>query len=291
MPESLTIHDWEEWQPAATKRGQGPWIKIHRIVLRHEKIISLSDAQFGQLVGMWLLAADNGGRIKAPRSGQTLASYIRLACSMTEEPDLEFFESMGLIERQRDDKVSTPRKQPVDPEKRSAGASQEIFEHWNRRSKKNGGFLVNHQVFSDLARGKVNARIREGRKLEDLKMAIDRFDWMTQRGRAPGHNQWGLVEFMGRHGGEWIDKMLDPHYDGIPKKGVRPGAMIGAQVEPDPLVPLPEGTLEPPGSEPRGPLSREEADRKLEEAKVFERHMTAENYQNILSDIEGRVEE
>ena len=46
MP-TLTVTNWERWQSYRADRGQPPWIKVHRTVLRNPEWTMLTDAQRG----------------------------------------------------------------------------------------------------------------------------------------------------------------------------------------------------------------------------------------------------
>jgi hypothetical protein len=88
----LKIRNWEKWQSYRSDRGQPPWIKIHRCLMRNVEWVSLNDAERGQLVSMWLLAADNNGTI----SGSP--EILQKICFMSSTPDIEKFIEMGFIE-------------------------------------------------------------------------------------------------------------------------------------------------------------------------------------------------
>jgi len=90
--EYLKIRNWSKWQTYRTDRGQPPWIKIHRCVMRDPEWVSLSDAERGQLVAIWLLAADNDGKVPAS------ASVIQKLCFMSKEPNLNKFTDLQFIE-------------------------------------------------------------------------------------------------------------------------------------------------------------------------------------------------
>ena len=64
-PPAYLVCGWDEWQSYRKDRGQPPWIKLHRRLLRNSKWVQLSDAERGQLVTLWLLAADHEGQIHA----------------------------------------------------------------------------------------------------------------------------------------------------------------------------------------------------------------------------------
>jgi hypothetical protein len=88
----IKIRNWEKWQTYRRDRGQPPWIKVHREVMRNPEWVALTDAQRGQLVAMWLLAADRDGVIPASRT------LIRKLCFMDSDPPLEVFAEHGFIE-------------------------------------------------------------------------------------------------------------------------------------------------------------------------------------------------
>lgn len=111
--EYIRIANWNKWQSYRSDRGQPPWIKLHRTLLRHPCWQSLDDSQKGQLVSLWLLAADRCGEIPAD------PVMIKKLCMMTEEPDLQMFISLEFIDgdasvtpvRRQDDASVTPQRQ------------------------------------------------------------------------------------------------------------------------------------------------------------------------------------
>lgn len=107
----LKIHDWDKWQTYRRDRGQPPWIKIHRRLLRDTKWIQLSDSERGQLVMIWMLAADENGQIPYD------PVVIRKLCCMDQIPDLERFIEIGFIDRRQDDvNMASQRRQHDAPE-------------------------------------------------------------------------------------------------------------------------------------------------------------------------------
>jgi len=90
--EYLKIRNWDKWQTYRKDRGQPPWIKIHRCVMRNPEWVSLTDAERGQLVAMWLLAADHDGAIPAS------PDIVQKLCFLTEPPDFNKFTDLGFIE-------------------------------------------------------------------------------------------------------------------------------------------------------------------------------------------------
>ena len=89
--EYLRVANWEKWQSYRKDRGQPPWIKVHRRILRNLEWVSLSDAERGQLVAMWVLAADHDGAIPAS------AEIVQKLCFMSDKPNLNKFIELGLL--------------------------------------------------------------------------------------------------------------------------------------------------------------------------------------------------
>lgn len=88
----LKIRNWDRWQSYRRDRGQPPWIKVHREVMRNIEWVGMTDAQRGQLVAIWLLAADHDGVIPAS------PALVQKLCFMSEPPDLDVFINQGFIE-------------------------------------------------------------------------------------------------------------------------------------------------------------------------------------------------
>lgn len=87
----LKICNWDKWQTYRKDRGQPPWIKIHRRVMRNPEWVSLTDSERGQLVAIWLLAADHDGDIPAS------PDIIQKLCFMTKQPNINKFIDLGFI--------------------------------------------------------------------------------------------------------------------------------------------------------------------------------------------------
>ena len=111
-PKTLRVRNWDKWQSYRKDRGQPPWIKLHQSLRRDPDFITLTDAQKGQLMCLWLLAADKNGVI--PYDPIKIQKLLYLS----DKFDLEFFVSQGFLikgnsRRQRDASVTTTC-QPVD---------------------------------------------------------------------------------------------------------------------------------------------------------------------------------
>lgn len=86
------IHNWDSWQTYRSDRGRPPWIKVHRCIFQNADFIRLTDAQFGQLVKLWILAADRDGDILDD------ADVLKKLCFMDSDLDLQVFEDLGFID-------------------------------------------------------------------------------------------------------------------------------------------------------------------------------------------------
>ena len=86
----LQVKDWQEWQTYRKDRGTPPWIKVHRCLLSNPKWAILSDAEKGQLVSMWIVAADNGGQIPDDNN------ILRKICQLDTPPNLNKFRELDL---------------------------------------------------------------------------------------------------------------------------------------------------------------------------------------------------
>ena len=110
--EYLKIKNWDKWQTYRSDRGQPPWIKIHRCVMRNLEWISLTDAERGQLVAIWLLAADHNGVIPAS------PEMIQKVCYLETPPNLNKFIKLEFIENNpnyNDATTTPPRRQHDQP--------------------------------------------------------------------------------------------------------------------------------------------------------------------------------
>ena len=106
--EYLKIKNWSKWQTYRSDRGQPPWIKLHRCLMRNPEWVALSDAERGQLVGIWLLAADHNGAIPAS------TDLIQKLCYLETKPNINKFIELGFICQNGVD-VASRRRQDDQP--------------------------------------------------------------------------------------------------------------------------------------------------------------------------------
>ena len=102
----MKISKWDQWQTFRKDRGTPPWIKVYRNLLSNEEWVELSDEEKGQLVSIWLLAADKGGEI--PDSPKT----IQRMAMLDKPPKLNKFIELGFLES--NDSQVTTTCQPLD---------------------------------------------------------------------------------------------------------------------------------------------------------------------------------
>ena len=108
--EYLHVRDWSDWQSYRKDRGTPPWIKIHRQLMTSAKWAVLSDSEKGQLVSMWIAAADKKGRIPDD------ADLIRKICMLDDAPNLSKFIDLGYLVSDgcHGDAKTATKRQPSD---------------------------------------------------------------------------------------------------------------------------------------------------------------------------------
>lgn len=106
----LCMHDWDKWQSYRKDRGTPPWIKVHRGLFTSSKWAVLTDAEKGQLVSLWIAAADNGGCVPDDER------ILRKICMLDDSPDIDKFIDAGFIDprKPRSDAKVTSTCQPDD---------------------------------------------------------------------------------------------------------------------------------------------------------------------------------
>ncbi len=110
---TIRMTNWDKWQSYRRDRGAPPWIKVHRNLMSNAEWASLSDAEKGQLVSIWLVAADKGGEVPAD------PAILRKVCQLDEPPNVNKFTELGFMSSsgcQDDAKATTNRRQVDAPE-------------------------------------------------------------------------------------------------------------------------------------------------------------------------------
>ena len=125
----MKINKWDTWQTFRKDRGTPPWIKVHRNLLTNIEWVSLSDAEKGQLVSMWILAADKNGIIPDD------PKVIQRMAMLDKQPNLNKFIDLGFLTvtcQSHDGQVVTMNDNSDAPEKSRVDKSRE--ESKKRRS-------------------------------------------------------------------------------------------------------------------------------------------------------------
>lgn len=119
---TLKIKNWDKWQTFRKDRGTPPWIKLHRNLMSNPEWAILTDSEKGQLVSIWIIAADKSGEI--PDN----PNIIRKVCILDETPNISKFIELGFIESngsQHDNQMTTKCQQDDQPEQSRAEESRE----------------------------------------------------------------------------------------------------------------------------------------------------------------------
>lgn len=163
----MLITNWSAWQTFRKDRGTPPWIKVYRNLLSNEQWVELTDSEKGQLVSMWLLAADKNGEIPdSPKMIQRMAM-------LDKQPNINKFIELGFLTtacQPHDNQEINPRPQLDAPEKRRVETeeSKKIIAHdldftyltmsesevleVSRIRKKNKGGVITQRVINGLAK-------------------------------------------------------------------------------------------------------------------------------------------
>jgi len=133
----LYVRKWAEWQTYRNDRGAPPWIKVYRRLLQDLEWSSLTDAEKGQLVSIWILAADRDGYIPDDPPA------LRRVLGLEHEPDLARFKDLEFLVpcgSQRDADVASEWRQSDAPEEgqRKGRSSTEEGQRKGRSSTEEG---------------------------------------------------------------------------------------------------------------------------------------------------------
>lgn len=100
----MLVTNWDKWQTFRKDRGTPPWIKVYRNLLSNEQWVELTDSEKGQLVSIWLLAADKKGHVPDnPKIIQRMAM-------LNSTPNISKFIELGFL---------TTTRQPPDNHKKT----------------------------------------------------------------------------------------------------------------------------------------------------------------------------
>lgn len=202
----LYVHDWNLHQSYRSDRGQPPWIKVHRALVRSHKWLMLSDAERGQLVAIWILAADREGLVRND------AKLLQKICHMDSEPDLGRFLELGFLDPKAPDaKVTPTRRQPDDTHAASCriGAPPEEADKADKAEEAD----ASAGVFSDFtALWKIHASGNRSKALAAYREALTRTDAQNILQAWRQHRDTLTDSYRGHHLHKWLSESLWEQY-------------------------------------------------------------------------------
>ena len=232
------------------KRNSDPWLRFYVRTLNNTKAQRLPGNTFKGWVNLLCLAKETDGSLPPD---EDISFRLRLSKSKTESL-LNTLRSNGLIdgnkmhdwdemqypsdsstervkrhrERAKEHQGNVPgnvsetvqirtdkKQSQKQSQNRERGAPanevpRNVLAHWNTFDA-----LTSHRALTEKTAASINARLKAGYSEADLCQAITRYAELCQQETAPGHNRWSLHQLMSREEGAWIDRMLDPKYEGI----------------------------------------------------------------------------
>jgi hypothetical protein len=90
-PKTISISNWDKWQTFRKDRGTPSWIKVHRSLFSNPEWSVLSDSEKGQLLSIWLLAADKNGTVPLE------PKLIQKMCMLDDAPNINRFIDLGFL--------------------------------------------------------------------------------------------------------------------------------------------------------------------------------------------------
>jgi len=237
----LKIRNWDKWQTYRHDRGQPPWIKIHRCIMRDPEWVSLTDSERGQLVSMWLLAADRYGTIPAS------LEIIQKLCFLTKQPNINRFIELNFIEDERiqDDVNLASSGSQSDQPKAEAKAEAKAKAETEVDKK----IILNYalelglpksisKTSVDKTESVISARLKEGYSIDQLKAHLEIYVqkkkahnlYREKHGDDPDFNdpawcpnvKWRVAEIFG------VDR-LDKYYSVWEEEGFIPANSLVAK--------------------------------------------------------------
>ena len=175
----MEVSDWDKWQSYRSDRGTPPWIKVYRNLLSNEEWVGLTDSEKGQLVSIWILAADKKGVI--PDNPK----IVMKMCALDSPPNLNKFKDLGFLTSDgcHDDvnlassgchvdapetETETDKIRVEEPLSPKADLVSEIFNFWVTTM----GKMPATAKLTPKRRAAVKARIKSGYTVGQIKAAI-----------------------------------------------------------------------------------------------------------------------
>ncbi len=211
----LKINQWEKWQTFRSDRGSPPWIKIHRQIMTNPKWAKLTDSEKGQLICLWIIAADKKGTIP---DNEVILKKI---AGLDKPPNINKFIDLGFIIRTD---VSVRRQHDVNvaPSWRQHDVTDKIRGEKRREElrSKEDNFIHRFNEFWETFANKINRaeceqlyrkiikttpheEIIEGVKRYNKHLASDEFSWKNKLNPKKWLKKEGWKD-------EYSEKQFDP---------------------------------------------------------------------------------
>lgn len=193
--EMIKINNWDKWQSFRKDRGSPPWIKLHRCLMTNSEWAMLSDSEKGQLVSLWIVAADKDGTLPTDNP-----KILRKIAQLDEDPNIQNFIDLGFFAAncQPDDNQVTTTCQPDDaPEERRGEKKREEEKRKDTVNKLPDDcvkFSEDFYSFLSEKGGKKNPTkkdIKSGAEAIDKLVRIDKWDLKAEIRPAL---QWGVKD-------------------------------------------------------------------------------------------------
>lgn len=185
---TMKVAKWDKWQTFRKDRGTPPWIKVYRNLMTNEAWVSLTDAEKGQLVSIWILAADKDGSI--PDN----PAVIQRMAMLDSKPNINKFIELEFLTtncQPDDNHVVTTCREVDAPEKRQRQSREEKdrSDYWSKHGLKHEWSEFKkmrrklRKPVSDIAESRLVAKhkrlVSDGNdKSELINMAIERC-WLS----------------------------------------------------------------------------------------------------------------
>jgi len=204
----LQIVEWNKWQTFRTDRATPPWIKVHRNLLTNPEWASLSDSEKGQLVSIWLIAADKDGRVSADARLLQKVALLDKAPNINRFKELQFLAPIGC-----QDDVKAPQDDA--PEKEKEKEKEKDFVHFDSD-------LAFEEIWADYpkATGKQAAKtffvksVTSEENFEEICLALNNYKSYVEKERFGGFKdlQWqgGSRWFNPKEWKNWLETVDKP---------------------------------------------------------------------------------
>ena len=189
----MLITNWDKWQTFRKDRGTPPWIKIYRNLLSNEQWVELTDSEKGQLISIWILAADKNGHIpdspkmiqrmamldKAPNLNKFIElGFLTTTCQPTGNHEITLCPQLDAPEKSRGETEESRGDKSKKASRFAPPSLSEVIEYCNQR-----GNFVDPQSFID--HYETNGWMRGKNKIKSWKSCIHTWEKKSQKQNNP----------------------------------------------------------------------------------------------------------